>query len=191
MKTLPFYLFTLLLIISNMSCNSSNLETLFQENTPNWILKGEAEWSFSKNELTASIDDGASFIITQKKYKNFELTLEFHPDSSINSGIFTRCEGSKISATNCYEFNIWDHHPNQSYRTGAVVAKSNPLVKVETIDKWNTYKIICKGDHIRAWVNDTLTIDLVNDELSSGNIALQAAGKGKVKFRNVVICCLN
>jgi hypothetical protein len=122
-----------------ISCQNS--EILFEENGTDWIEEGDANWNFSNNELIGEVSDEVGFIMTQNTYKDFVLELEFKPDSTINSGIFIRCKNFEISAEDCYEVNIWDLHPNQDFRTGAIVAKFKPLAIVETIDKWNTYKI--------------------------------------------------
>jgi len=85
------------------------------------------------NELTGILDSGAGFVITKNTFKNFVLTLEFNPDSTINSGVFVRCKDQQMSFSNCYEINIWDLHPDQDNRTGAVVARVIPSTKVETL----------------------------------------------------------
>lgn len=135
--------------------------------------------------MVGAVKEGAGFVMTEKEYTDFVLELEFKPDSTINSGVFIRCKNKELSFTDCYEINIWDLHPNQDNRTGAVVSRTTPMTYVETLDKWNTYKISIKENHLQAWVNGVLTIDLVNAELIKGFIALQAAESGEVRFRNV------
>jgi len=74
-----------------------------------------------------------------------------------------------------------------NYRTGAIVTKSIPLALVQTIDKWNTYKIKNEKDHILVWVNGILTTDIRDKVLTEGYIGLQASGTGEIRFRNVKI----
>ncbi len=176
----------LLWIALGFACaRESKSETLFQENVSNWIMEGDAEWRFENDELIGSLSEGAGFVMTKTAYDDFELELEFHPDSTINSGIFIRCTNRELSFEDCYEINIWDLHPKQENRTGAVVSRFSPLEKVETLNKWNTYKIKNQKDHLQAWINGILVIDLTDQDLMSGPIALQAAEKGEVRFRNV------
>jgi len=54
---------------------------------------------------------------------------------------------------------------------------------------WNKYRISCKGDHIRIFVNDVLTTDCHDDVDAKGYIALQHHGeKGQTyRFRNIRI----
>ena len=185
LKKTRIHIIVLLVAFLNVSCDNSKL--LFQENNTDWFEKGDANWGFFNNELIGKIKDGAGYLITKESYKDFILELDFNPDSSINSGVFLRCKNNDISPTNCYEVNIWDLHPNPDYRTGAIVLKSNPLSIVETIGKWNTYKIKNEGDHIQVWINGILTTDIRDDTFTEGYIGLQAKGTGEIKFRNVKI----
>ena len=129
--------------------------------------------------------------MTKQTYRNFELKMEFHPDDTINSGVFIRCGEHLINDTNCYEINIWDRRPEQNYRTGAIVSKAEPLVHMETIDRWNTYRIKCEDDHLLVWLNDTLTADFHDTSFIEGHIGLQAHGAGQIRFRNVTITSLD
>jgi hypothetical protein len=175
-----------LLIALGTACSGESAqETLFQENGTNWIAEGEAEWRFENKELIGSLSEGAGFVMTKTSYDDFILELEFYPDSMINSGIFIRCTNRELSFEDCYEINIWDLHPKQENRTGAVVSRFSPLEKIETLNQWNTYKIKNQKDHLQAWINGVLVIDLKDQDLKSGPIALQAAENGEIKFRNV------
>ncbi|MFK7934108.1 MAG: DUF1080 domain-containing protein [Saprospiraceae bacterium] len=175
-------LFALLLIVS---CQPARV--IFQENPQDWKAYGDANWNYSDNELIGTITDGAGFVITQQPYQNFSLELEFKPDSTINSGVFIRCQKQDINPTDCYELNIWDLHPDQDSRTGAIVTKTKPLAYVETLNQWNTYKIEAKNDHLQVWVNGVKTADAMDDSLSGGYIGLQASGTGEIRFRKVKI----
>lgn len=183
----PF--FTILVIASIVFCLSScgQTEKMLNNNFEGWQVFGGAEWKFHENELIGNVKDSVGFVMTENTYQDFILELEFKPDSTINSGIYIRCQNKEISFTDCYEINIWDLHPNQDFRTGSVVNRATPLEYVETIGQWNSYKIQIKDDHIEAWINGIKTVDLTDDSLITGYIALQAMGTGEVSFRNVKI----
>jgi len=185
LKKLISHLIILAFLFIGISCQNS--EKLFQEDTKNWNISGDASWVFSNNQLIGSIKEGAGYIMTQESYDNFVLELEFKPDSTINSGVFIRCTNEEISPIDCHEINIWDLHPNQDYRTGSIVMKSVPLVKVETNYKWNRLKIEIIDDHLKVWINNLLTAEHTEDAQTSGYIGLQATGKGEVRFRNIEI----
>lgn len=188
MKNLLYFLPVLFFACSPQGGSAdSKSSQLFVEESDEWFEEGVANWAFVNDELVGSLDSGSGFVITKNTYKNFILTLEFNPDSTINSGVFIRCKNSTMSAANCYEINIWDLHPNQDNRTGAVVSRATPLAFVESLNKWNTYEIRCEGTSIKASVNSVQTVDLTDEELSEGFIGLQAAENGKIRFRNVKV----
>ncbi len=150
-----------------------------------WTISEEAEWTFQGKQLVAKVDSGMSAFMTKAVYGDFELIIDFKPDSTVNSGIFARCQERVLSATDCYEFNIWDNHPNQTFRTGALVTHGPPLAHVNTINQWNTYKIRCQGTQLKAWINNQLVVDKTDNQLEKGFISLQAAGQGTIRFRNL------
>ncbi|CAH0999108.1 hypothetical protein LEM8419_00404 [Neolewinella maritima] len=171
-------------------CSCHRPQPLLQEAAANWTLHGDADWTVNADAFTGRVTDTVGYVITEASYTDFELELEFRPDSTVNSGIFIRCRGAAPTATDCYELNIWDRHPQPEYRTGAIVTRSRPLAYVETIGRWNTYRIRVQSNRIRAWINGTPTADLMNDELAGGYIALQASGTGVVAFRRLQIRAL-
>ncbi len=185
--------FTLLglvgLLLISISCQQGigSWDAIFIEDSNEWFQEGSASWKFVGDQLIGTSLGGSGFVMTNKKYRSFTLSLEFYPDKGINSGIFVRCKNKEISNKDCYEMNIWDYHPDQESRTGSIVTRAKPLVNVETLVKWNSYKITCEGNHIRTWINGKLTADIYDDDLSEGYIALQAAEHGRIKFKNVKI----
>lgn len=188
MRKCIFSISVFFLIALVISCSEETTSVaLFQENGTDWTTDGDAQWRFENNELIGSLNEGVGFLMTKASYDDFILELEFHPDSTINSGVYVRCKNREISAKDCYENNIWDLHPKQENRTGAIVGKFPPLKKLETLNKWNTYKIKNDKDHLQAWINDILVVDLKDQDLKTGPIALQAAVKGEIKFRKVSI----
>jgi hypothetical protein len=169
----------------NISCNHS--QTIFQENSKDWDEYGDANWEFYNHEMIGSVINGAGFVLTRQSFTDFVLELEFKPDSTINSGVFIRCKNKDINPTDCYELNIWDLHPDQNSRTGSIVSRTSPLAFVQTTNKWNTLKIKVQNNHTLAWINNTLTVDNRDKELSGGYIGLQAKGTGKIIFRHIKI----
>ena len=177
----------LVVFILVCSCASQQDRVLFRDGSQDWLSSGESEWMFYDGELVGIANDTGGFVMTEDQFSDFVVELEFFPDETVNSGVFIRCSDIALSASECYEFNIWDNHPNQESRTGSIVSRSTALSKVNTVDQWNTYKISCKKGRIRAWINGTLVADLENNDLTYGHVGLQAAGKGTIRFRNVRI----
>lgn len=183
-KKSNFYQFIILFLLVLSSCSEGG-KAIFIEGSEDWVVTGKPSWEYDNGILIGTSMGSTGFVMTKNTYSNFVLTLEFYPDELVNSGVFVRCKNSVISNTDCYEMNIWDIHPNQKFRTGSIVTRTEPLAFVNTVGKWNTYKIVCDGNEIKTWINDQLTADILNDELVEGYIALQVAEPGRIRFRNI------
>ena len=153
-----------------------------------WSQTGDANWISTAGITKSTNQSGTGFLVSTELYDDFELTVEFKPDATVNSGVLVRCQDPEdIALSNCYEINIWDLHPNQGYRTGAIVIHSSPpFVHLNSVEKWNQYRIIARGDKLSVWLNEELTAAMATAEFDRGHIALQSAG-GKVQFRNLSI----
>ncbi|MGB5238905.1 MAG: DUF1080 domain-containing protein [Flavobacteriaceae bacterium] len=185
---IKLYHYSLLIsMVFLFGCNKqgNDIRHLFKEGSNDWLEMGDATWSFDQGELKAVVKNGSGFVMTRERYKDFILELDFFPDSSINSGVFIRCQEKALSASDCYEINIWDEHPDQTARTGAVVRRSPPLDLVRTADRWNRYRIVCRENRITAWINNIKVVDLRDSSLVKGFIGLQAAESGSIRFRNI------
>lgn len=167
--------------------------TLFDgKSLDNFKPVGDADWKIEDGAAVAT--KGTGYLVTKTSYTDFQIKAEFWADEEANSGIFIRCANpEKITATDCYEVNIFDKRPVPAYGTGAIVdvAKVEPMPKAA--GKWNTYEITAKGDRFTVVFNGQKTADNVQDaKLASGPIGLQYApgvvkDKGVIKFRKVEI----
>ncbi|MDP3582950.1 MAG: DUF1080 domain-containing protein, partial [Ignavibacteria bacterium] len=104
-------------------------------------------------------------IITTKKYKNFELLIEFKVTEGANSGIkyfvdpeLNKGEGSAIGC----EFQILDDekHPDaklgvKGNRTVGSLYDLIPAVnkRFSGVGEWNHARIIVNGNHVEHWMN--------------------------------------
>ncbi|MEM0953729.1 MAG: DUF1080 domain-containing protein [Pseudomonadota bacterium] len=151
-----------------------------------WSAQGPDIWRVEANELVASGDED-SYLMSADEFGNFTLALEFRVDAGVNSGVFIRCQQrDRIHPSTCYELNIWDEHPRQEARTGAIVFRfMPPLAKVHTLSGWNRMQVIVRGQNLELRVNGTTTALLDDADLASGFIALQHFGSGVVRFRNI------
>jgi len=149
---------------------------------------GEDVWSKTDGVIEAGPGDATGFLVSQKVYGDFRLSLEYWVEDDTNSGIYIRCSSSEeINPDTCYEINIWDSHPNQPSRTGSIVKFVEPIVKIDGLERWVRVEIVAAGDRIEARFDGKTTAVLNSDRTLDGNIALQYAGKNVLKFRNVVI----
>lgn len=147
---------------------------------------GTANWSHIDGQVQAS--SGSGFLVTADSYENFVLKLEFKAGSGTNSGIFFRCQSTtEINDRNCYEVNIFDTRPDQTYRTGAITGHASPKVKIDSEDgKWHSYEVHVQGERIRVILDGRETVLLRSTQHLAGPIALQFA-QGQIAFRNLEI----
>jgi hypothetical protein len=147
-----------------------------------------------------------SFLCTRKQYGDFVLELEFKVDPSLNSGVQIRSHvyekdtmveirGKKREkkAGTVYGYQV-EIDPSDRAYTGGVYDEArrgwlNDLKDNEAAreafrqGKWNKFRIICKGDSIKTWVNGVPAAELKDSMTARGFIALQVHGVGKHKDR--------
>ena len=152
-----------------------------------WDIVGDANWRVEERAARADRSTSASFLVSENSFADFDLELEFWVDPAANSGVFLRCQDARtITDTSCYEANIFDTRPDQTYRTGAIVNVAEPAEFVYTGGQWNRLKITARGPQLQLTLNGRLMVDTKDSRFSSGPIALQYAA-GQVMFRNIRI----
>ena len=150
-----------------------------------WTPVGNANWKVVNGEIWST--DGGGFLLSKQTYTNFEIRAEFWVTPDANSGIFIRCQDpAKVGAATCYEVNIFDTRPDQSYRTGGIVDVAKPASVINTGNKWNTLEITAKGSRLMVRMNGMQMVDVEDKKFARGPFALQA-GVGVVRFKNVQI----
>ena len=150
-----------------------------------WAQLGETEWTIEDGAVEGS--GGSGHLLSEASYADFVLTLEFWVDAPANSGIFIRCgDPDEISPVTCYEVNIFDQRPDQTYRTGGIVNFAAPAAQIDAGGQWNSYEIRAEGPRLHVTLNGTVTADVEDDTHAEGPLTLQY-GSGVVKFRNVRI----
>jgi len=156
-----------------------------------WDIQGNVAWAVADRSIVAS-GSGDGFLASAGDYGDFHLVAEFWVDATTNSGIFIRCrDRARIHPETCYELNIWDDHPQQEARTGAIVMRSMPpLARVETVGRWNTCEVTARGATIEVKINGVTTARLEDADAMPGFIALQHWGAGTVKFRRIELNAL-
>jgi hypothetical protein len=152
-----------------------------------WNVVGDANWRIEERAARADQSTAASFLVSEDSYGDFDLELEFWVDPTANSGVFVRCQdAAAIADTSCYEANIFDTRPDQTYRTGAIVNVAEPAEFIYTGGQWNRLKITADGPRLQVTLNGRPMVDTKDTRFSRGPIALQYAA-GQVMFRNVRI----
>ncbi len=151
-----------------------------------WQPHGPASWRVSDGAIIGD-GEGDGFLVHNGSFGDFRLSAEFLVDADTNSGIFIRCKDpGYIHPDTCYELNIWDEHPQQEARTGAIVFRAMPpLAQVETVGRWSSYEVTARGTRLVVRVNGVTTAILEDADPTPGFIALQRWGTGQVRFRRL------
>jgi len=167
----------------------ANTQDLFDGLTlDGWQPQGEASWRATEGTILG-YGSGDGFLVSEGSFGDFRLSAEFLVDGETNSGIFIRCQSPEnIHPDTCFELNIWDDHPRQEARTGAIVFRAMPpLAQVDTVGRWSRYDVTAVGDRLVVKVNGVTTAILDDADPSPGFIALQRWGTGEVRFRRVSV----
>jgi hypothetical protein len=154
-----------------------------------WDRVGETNWRVEEGAIVADkrTSKDAAHLVTQTKYKDFQLYVEFWASDDANSGLFLRCQDpTTITDRSCYEVNIFDQRPDPTYGTGGIVnfAEVSPMPKAG--GKWNTFEVTAKGRQITVVLNGQKTVELHNGLFVEGPLTLQH-GAGVIKFRKVAV----
>ena len=154
-----------------------------------WDRVGETNWRVEDGAIVADkrTSQGAAYLVSKAKYKDFQVYVEFWASDDANSGVFLRIQDPvTVTDRTGYEVNIFDQRQDPTYGTGGIVhfAEVHPMPKVG--GKWNTFEITAKGRQITVLLNGQKTVELHNGLFVEGHFGLQHGG-GVIKFRKVAI----
>ncbi|MGX5820771.1 3-keto-disaccharide hydrolase [Chitinophaga lutea] len=171
-------------------------------------LGGKAVYSVKNGEITGTtvIAEPNSFLATEKNYGDFIFEVEYKLDNDFNSGIQFRSQ-SKPEYQNGrvygYQMEVdpsprrWSGGVYEEGRRGWLYPLDlNPSAQnAYKANNWNKYRIECRGNEIRTWINGISAAHVIDAELPSGFIALQVHGIGKrqedvgknIRWRNIRI----
>jgi len=158
-------------------------ETLF-----GWRKQNDVNWSVQEQAIVA--DAGPiGLLMTQVRFADFELALEYKGSPGANGGVFLRCtDDPQDPVTDCYEVNIADGHP-QGFQTGSIVGlKPADSGQPTTDNTWRTMHIKAVGPAITVTI-DGLTLEYTDEREQgrrNGYVGLQK-NAGTVGYRNIRI----
>jgi 4-hydroxy-4-methyl-2-oxoglutarate aldolase len=163
-----------------------------------------------------------TFLCTDREYADFKLQFEVRLDPKLNSGVQIRSQIAKaekafvfsgpngepqrrvIPPDRVYGYQV-EIAAEKAGSSGSIYdearrafmlfsTKSDPAASKAFKDgQWNKFRIECKGDRIKTWVNDIACSDLRDGMTSRGIIGLQVHGVGndaaayQVRWRNIRI----
>jgi hypothetical protein len=184
-----------------------------------WVQRGgKAKYSAADGQIvgTSVPNTTNSFLCTKRDYGDFILELEFKVQDPLNSGVQIRSQcfdeektvelgGKKIKipAGRVHGYQV-EIDPSARAWTGGIYdegrrgwlkdLKDNEAArKAFKANEWNKFRIECKGDSIKTWLNGVPAADLKDDVTPKGFIGLQVHGVKneekplEVRFKNLRI----
>jgi hypothetical protein len=209
---LPLALFAVLVAAENGWINLYNGKDL-----EGWVQRGgKATYRAEGNDLVGSTVPNTpnSFLCTKRVFTNFVLELEFKPQVGLNSGVQVRSEAfdeektveadgkkTKIPAGRVHGYQV-EIDPSPRAWTGGVYDEGRRgwLKNLEgneaarrafRSNDWNHFRIECRGESIKTWLNSVLAAELKDSMTPAGFIGLQVHGIGnkpdklEVRWRNL------
>ncbi len=143
--------FFLMPVAAGVVSGQSGWHPLFEGKTLNgWKQEGNAAWAAKDGVIIGRQGPGgaAGDLLTDQKWANFELELEWAMTWPGNSGIWFRY----VSAKSAYQADILDQssHPGvlsgSIYCTGKVFIAENRDASSVNRNGWNKMRILAKGD---------------------------------------------
>jgi hypothetical protein len=166
---------------------------------------GNTQWRVENGVLLGTQDrpGNGGILLTDKKYKNFEVYLEARPDFGCDSGLFLRSNEKGQAYQVMLDYlpggNVGGIYGERLTGVKGVLAKG--WEKVWRKGEWNSIRARMEGDtpHITVWMNGTKLVDWTDTAnhavggATEGMIAVQVHGGkrwvagGYHRFRNIAV----
>ena len=126
------------------------------------------------------------YLRTETAYSNYRLHVEWRwVGAATNSGIFVGIQDGDKVWPDCVECNLMADHAGDIYFQGNPQARLDPSPCEAPVGGWNYADIICKGCHIKIFINGKLQNEF-DSPYDKGYIGLQSEG-GQLEFRNIYL----
>jgi hypothetical protein len=150
-----------------------------------WRNAGNADWRVEKGEIVATTGE-PGLLVTEVRFADFELELEYMADANTNSGVFLRTPDQPTDPkSDCYELNIAPS--DNPFPTGSLVGRAKVSEQVDEPESgiWHTLHALVDQSHVQVWVDGQSSADYQDDTgLTAGKIGLQFR-EGPIRFRNI------
>ncbi|MEW5978704.1 MAG: DUF1080 domain-containing protein [Acidobacteriota bacterium] len=164
-----------------------------------WVKVGNEKWEVENGTIHGQgVTQEYGYLRTEKRYKDFHLSLRFKCEADGNSGVFFRTEFKPgtpdvIQGLQFEIDRVIGHHTGGIYGDGRAwivwPAPENELVVRP--DDWNEYLLKVEGNRYVSRLNGVLMVDFTDPTPKSfdGYIALQlhSGGLGNMRFKDIFI----
>ncbi|HYK89466.1 MAG TPA: DUF1080 domain-containing protein [Acidobacteriota bacterium] len=164
-----------------------------------WVKIGNEKWVVEDGTIYGEgVTNQYGYLMTEKDYKDFDLSLRFKCEADGNSGVYlrTRFKPGTVNVSDGYQVEIdrvLNHHTGGLYgdNRGWMAWPAPEYESVLHPYDWNDYLIQVLGNRTIVRLNGVMILDYTNPEPKSfdGGIALQlhSGGQGKMRFKDISI----
>jgi Domain of Unknown Function (DUF1080) len=164
-----------------------------------WVEIGKEQWTVEDGVIHGvAVTKEYGYLMTEKTYKDFHLSLKFRCEGDGNSGVFfhTAFKPGTADVSHGLQFEV-DCTINR--HTGGIYGDGRgwvvwPAPENETVvrkGEWNEYLLTVQGNRYTSRLNGVPMIDFTDPGPKSfdGGIALQlhSGGRGDMKFKDIWI----
>lgn len=154
------------------------------------VIQGTKHWRMEKHGILHNTAGGGGNLVTDRKFSDFKIHVEFYLPKDENSGVYLRGR---------YEAQLQDDSIPlpQNDILGSIYGFLEPTVIAAKRGQWQTYDITLIGRRVTVVLNGVMVIcdraipgptggAIDSDEGAPGPIMLQG-DHGPVEYRNIVI----
>jgi hypothetical protein len=165
----------------------------------NWVPVGHEKWTVEDGTVHGQgVTKEYGYLRTEKKYKDFWLSLRFKCEDDGNSGIYfhTAFKGDTVDIASGMQFEIdrtINHHNGGLYGDdrGWIAWPSPEYEQVLRPTDWNDVLAKVEGNHMVYILNGVTVLDFTdpNPKSFDGYIALQlhSGGVGNMRFKDIYV----
>src|SRR5690606_818341 len=187
LKVYPVWILIFSILTINYSCEREEFRYLFNgKDLSGWKrLNGNAEFIAKDGMIVGKTVSGEpnSFLATEEEFEDFILELEVKADST-NSGVQFRSQSLPDYMNGRVHGYQMEIDPSDRKWSGGIYEEAgrgwlypltlNPSVQdVYQQGEWNTYRIECRGDSIKTFINNVQIAAIADTMFRKGFIALQ------------------
>ena len=176
----------------------------YKPDVANWVYilkdkKVDVSKVFNMDMGVLSISgESSGYLRTKDEFSNYEIKLEYRWTKVLaNSGVLVHIQPKDTVWPTCYQVQqkadaagdiicmngLWAKECKDSVKF--TVPKIKPSNE-KPLGEWNSMRIICKGNTLKAYVNDELQNYITGLTVNKGFIGFQNEGK-PLEFRNLFI----
>jgi hypothetical protein len=154
-----------------------------------------------KDGIVYCTGEPAGYMRTKKQYSDYTLYLQWRfPGAPGNSGVLLHAQEpdkvwpksieAQLHHSDAGDFWVIEGTEFREHKEGDTKrVKGRRTIKHEQssekpVGEWNQYRIVCKGDTIKVYVNNVLQNEAHDCTVASGYIGLQSEG-APIEFRDI------